>query len=72
MMARGLRALADMLVDAMAQSRVDCYTAAKMRPWQAQPHATLPPMIHDLATAFLVAFAAVTASEVLTRIWEYL
>jgi hypothetical protein len=27
-------------------------------------------MIHDLVTAFLVAFAAVTASEVLTRIWE--
>jgi hypothetical protein len=28
-------------------------------------------MIHDLITAFLVAFAAVTASELLTRIWEY-
>jgi hypothetical protein len=27
-------------------------------------------MIHDLVTAFLVAFAAVTASELLTRIWE--
>jgi hypothetical protein len=27
-------------------------------------------MIHDLITAFLVAFAAVTASEVLARIWE--
>jgi hypothetical protein len=27
-------------------------------------------MIHDLVTAFLVAFAAVTASEVLARIWE--
>ena len=27
-------------------------------------------MIRDLITAFLVAFAAVTASEVLTRIWE--
>jgi len=25
-----------------------------------------------LITAFLVAFAAVTASELLTRIWEYL
>jgi len=29
-------------------------------------------MIHDLITAFLVAFAAVTASEMLTRIWEML
>jgi hypothetical protein len=29
-------------------------------------------MIHDLITAFLVAFAAVTVSEVLTRIWEML
>ena len=29
-------------------------------------------MIHDLVTAFLVAFAAVTASELLTRIWESL
>jgi hypothetical protein len=29
-------------------------------------------MIHDLITSFLVAFAAVTASEVLTRIWESL
>jgi hypothetical protein len=29
-------------------------------------------MIHDLITALLVAFAAVTASEVLTRIWEFL
>jgi hypothetical protein len=28
-------------------------------------------MIHDLITAFLVAFAAVTASEVLTRIRDY-
>ena len=27
-------------------------------------------MMHDLITAFLVAFAAVTASEVLARIWE--
>jgi hypothetical protein len=27
-------------------------------------------MIHDLVTAFLVAFAAVAASELLTRIWE--
>ena len=27
-------------------------------------------MIHDLITAFLVAFAAVTASAALTRIWE--
>jgi hypothetical protein len=32
--------------------------------------ATLAAMIHDLITAFLVAFAAVTASELLTRIWE--
>ena len=29
-------------------------------------------MIHDLVTAFLVAFAAVTASELLTKIWESL
>jgi hypothetical protein len=29
-------------------------------------------MIHDLITAFLVAFAAVTASELLTRNWETL
>ena len=29
-------------------------------------------MIHDLITAFLVAFAAVTAWEVLTWIWEAL
>ena len=28
-------------------------------------------MIHDLITAFLVAFAAVTASDLLIRIWEY-
>jgi hypothetical protein len=28
-------------------------------------------MIQDLITAFLVAFAAVAASELLTRIWEY-
>jgi hypothetical protein len=28
-------------------------------------------MIHDLITAFLVAFAAVIASELLTRIWDY-
>jgi hypothetical protein len=28
-------------------------------------------MIHDLITAFLVAFAAVTASELLSRIWGY-
>jgi hypothetical protein len=27
-------------------------------------------MIHDLITAFLVAFAAVTASALLTRIWD--
>jgi hypothetical protein len=29
-------------------------------------------MIHDLVTAFLAAFAAVLASETLTRIWESL
>jgi hypothetical protein len=29
-------------------------------------------MINDLITAFLVALAAVTASELLVRIWEYL
>jgi hypothetical protein len=29
-------------------------------------------MIHDVITAFLVEFAAVTASEVLIRIWEFL
>jgi hypothetical protein len=28
-------------------------------------------MIHDLIKAFLVAFAAVLASALLTRIWEY-
>jgi hypothetical protein len=28
-------------------------------------------MINDLVTAFLVALAAVTASELLSRIWEY-
>jgi hypothetical protein len=28
-------------------------------------------VINDLITAFLVAFAAVTASDLLTRIWEY-
>jgi hypothetical protein len=28
-------------------------------------------MINDLITAFLVAFAAVIASALLTRIWEY-
>jgi hypothetical protein len=27
-------------------------------------------MIHDLVTSFLVAFAAVTASELLARMWE--
>jgi len=29
-------------------------------------------MLNDLITAFLVAFAAVTASELLGRIWEFL
>jgi hypothetical protein len=28
-------------------------------------------MIHDIVTAFLVAFAAFTASQILARIWEY-
>jgi hypothetical protein len=28
-------------------------------------------MLKDLVTAFLVAFAAVTASDLLSRIWEY-
>jgi hypothetical protein len=28
-------------------------------------------MIHDLIAAFLAAIAAVLASEVLTRIWEW-
>jgi hypothetical protein len=28
-------------------------------------------MLNDMTTAFLVAFEAVTASEVLVRIWEY-
>jgi hypothetical protein len=28
-------------------------------------------MLNDLMTAFLVAFAAVTASDLLSRIWEY-
>ena len=28
-------------------------------------------MLNDLMTAFLVAFAAVTASGLLSRIWEY-
>ena len=28
-------------------------------------------MLHDLITAFLVAFAAVTASQVWTKLWEY-
>jgi hypothetical protein len=28
-------------------------------------------MLNDLLTAFLVAFAAVAASGLLTRIWEY-
>jgi hypothetical protein len=28
-------------------------------------------MIKDLVTAFLVAFGAVTASDLLSRIWEY-
>jgi hypothetical protein len=27
-------------------------------------------MIHDLVTSFLVAFAALPASEVLARMWE--
>jgi hypothetical protein len=27
-------------------------------------------MIHDLVTSFLVAFAALAASEVLARMWE--
>ena len=37
------------------------------------PQAVLPfgIMINDLITAFLVAFAAVTASDLLSRIWEY-
>jgi hypothetical protein len=29
-------------------------------------------MIHDLVMAFLVAIAAVTASELLSRIWDWL
>jgi hypothetical protein len=28
-------------------------------------------MLHDLMTAFLIAFAAVIASDLLSRIWEY-
>jgi hypothetical protein len=28
-------------------------------------------MLKDLVTAFLVAFAAVTASDLLSRIWDY-
>jgi hypothetical protein len=28
-------------------------------------------MINELITAFLVAFAAVIASDLLSRIWEY-
>jgi len=28
-------------------------------------------MLNDLMTAFLVAFAAVTASGLLNRMWEY-
>ena len=28
-------------------------------------------MINDLIKAFLVAFAAVTASDLLSRMWEY-
>jgi hypothetical protein len=35
-------------------------------------HVKCAAMIHDLITAFLVAVAAVTASEVLARIWESL
>ena len=42
---------------ALPYRRQPCYPAA---------------MIYDLVTALLVAFAAVTASEVLTRIWESL
>jgi len=29
-------------------------------------------MLHDLITSFLVAFAAITPSEFLTKIWEAL
>ena len=29
-------------------------------------------MIHDMITAFLVAFAAVTASETPIRMWEFM
>jgi hypothetical protein len=28
-------------------------------------------MINDLVTAFLVAFAAVAASNLISRVWEY-
>ena len=30
------------------------------------------PMLHDLLTSFLAAFAAITPSELLTKIWESL
>ena len=34
-------------------------------------HSTVSIYSKNLITAFVVAFAAVTASELLTRIWEY-
>jgi hypothetical protein len=39
--------------------------------WRRNPCYVLGIMLNDLMTAFLVAFTAVTASGLLTRIWEY-
>ena len=38
----------------------------------AAPRAPAAAMLHDLITSFLVAFAAITPSEFLTKIWESL
>jgi len=44
---------------------------ARLAPDIGIPCYVLGIMLNDLMTAFLVAFAAVTASGLLTRIWEY-
>ena len=38
----------------------------------AAPRTPAAAMLHDLITSFLVAFAAITPSQLLTKIWESL
>ena len=47
------------------------YCLARIEARCRNPCYLLGIMLNDLMTAFLVAFAAVTASGLLSRIWEY-